>query len=144
MIICIPVPISFLTQKGHRKIKNDIGMDGDTYYNCTIGSILLHSFLLIYHPYPPSFHEMIFILVYVGVHTTHSLHNTCTHTHTIICTYSTLLTECKCLFYCSSKVWLRGHHLLILYCPRVYKVATHFWLACCVLPSLPTWRSRRP
>ena len=27
----IPVPISFLTQKGHRNIKNDIGMDGDTY-----------------------------------------------------------------------------------------------------------------
>ena len=27
-VICIPVPISFLTQKGH---KNDIGMDGDTY-----------------------------------------------------------------------------------------------------------------
>ena len=34
------------------------------HYNCTIGSIVLHSFLLIYHPYPPSFHEMIFILVY--------------------------------------------------------------------------------
>ena len=33
------------------------------HYNCTIGSILLDSFLLIYHPYPPSFHEMIFILV---------------------------------------------------------------------------------
>ena len=31
--------------------------------NCTIGSFLLHFFLLIYHPYPPSFHEMIFILV---------------------------------------------------------------------------------
>ena len=28
-----------------------------------IGSFLLHSFLLIYHPYPPSFHEMIFTLV---------------------------------------------------------------------------------
>ena len=69
MIICISVPISVLTQKGHiRNIKNDIGMDGDTYdhslYNCTIGSILLHSFLLIYHPYPPSFHEMVFTLVY--------------------------------------------------------------------------------
>ena len=35
------------------------------YYNCTIGSILLHSFLLICHPYPSSFHEMIFILVYI-------------------------------------------------------------------------------
>ena len=33
------------------------------HYNCTIGSILLDSFLLIHHPYPPSFHEMIFILV---------------------------------------------------------------------------------
>ena len=30
------------------------------HYNCTIGSI---SFLLICHPYPSSFHEMIFILV---------------------------------------------------------------------------------
>ena len=38
------------------------------HYNCTIGSILLHSFLLIYHPYPPSFHEMIFILVYIGTY----------------------------------------------------------------------------
>ena len=34
------------------------------HYNCPIGSFLLHSFLLIYHPYPPSFHEMIFTLVY--------------------------------------------------------------------------------
>ena len=34
------------------------------HYNCTIGSF---SFLLIYHPYPPSFHEMIFILVNLGV-----------------------------------------------------------------------------
>ena len=33
------------------------------HYNCTIGSFLLHSFLLIYHPYPPSFHEMLFTLV---------------------------------------------------------------------------------
>ena len=33
------------------------------HYNCTIGNFLLHFFLLIYHPYPPSFHEMIFILV---------------------------------------------------------------------------------
>ena len=29
----------------------------------SIGSILLHSFLLLCHPYPPSFHEMIFTLV---------------------------------------------------------------------------------
>ena len=35
------------------------------HYNCTIGSILLHFFLLICHPYPSSFHEMIFILVCV-------------------------------------------------------------------------------
>ena len=27
------------------------------HYNCTIGSFLLHSFLLIYHHYPPSFHD---------------------------------------------------------------------------------------
>ena len=33
------------------------------HYNCTIGSFLLHSFLLICHPYLPSFHKMIFILV---------------------------------------------------------------------------------
>ena len=35
------------------------------HYNCTIVSFLLHYFLLIYHPYPTSFHEMIFILVYI-------------------------------------------------------------------------------
>ena len=35
------------------------------HYNCTIESFLLHSFLLVYHPYPPSFHEMIFELVYI-------------------------------------------------------------------------------
>ena len=33
------------------------------HYNSTIGSFLLHFFLLIYHPYPPSFNLMIFILV---------------------------------------------------------------------------------
>ena len=38
------------------------------HYNCTIGSFLLHSFLLIYHPYPPSFHEMIFTLVIYRIH----------------------------------------------------------------------------
>ena len=52
MIICIPVPISFLTQKGHRNIKNDIGMDGDTYdHSLQLHYRLLDSFLLIYHPY---------------------------------------------------------------------------------------------
>ena len=35
--------------------------------NCTIGSFLLHSFLLIYHPYPPSFHEMIFTLLHLFI-----------------------------------------------------------------------------
>ena len=51
------MPISFS--------KNDIGMGIHMiiHYNCTIGSILLHSFLLICHPYPPSFYEMIFTLV---------------------------------------------------------------------------------
>ena len=46
-------------------VKNAIGMGIHMiiHFNCTIGSILLDSFLLIYHPYPPSFHEMIFILV---------------------------------------------------------------------------------
>ena len=46
-------------------VKNDIGtgIHMIIHYNCTIGSFLLHSFLLIYHPYPPSFHEMIFTLV---------------------------------------------------------------------------------
>ena len=38
----------------------DIGTGIPIHCNC---SILLHSFLLIYHPYPPSFHEMIFTLV---------------------------------------------------------------------------------
>ena len=31
VVVNDPVPISFLIQKGHRNIKNDIGMDGDTY-----------------------------------------------------------------------------------------------------------------
>ena len=57
----IPVPISFLIQKGsykHEKmIKAWTGIHIIIHYNCTIGSFLLHSFLLIYHPYPPSFHE---------------------------------------------------------------------------------------
>ena len=46
-------------------VKNDIGtgIHMIIHYNSTIGSILLHSFLLICHPYPPSFHEMIFTLV---------------------------------------------------------------------------------
>ena len=47
-------------------VKNDIGRGIHNliiHYNCTIGSFLLHSFLLLYHPYPPSFHEMIFTLV---------------------------------------------------------------------------------
>ena len=35
------------------------------HYNCTIGSFLLHYLLLIYHPYLPSFQEMIFTLVIV-------------------------------------------------------------------------------
>ena len=41
------------------------------HYNCTIGSFLLHSFLLIYHRYPPSFHEMNFTLVYIEATTRH-------------------------------------------------------------------------
>ena len=57
-----PRPYIVCDSKG--VIETCIGRDGDTYdYNCTIGSFLLHSFLMIYHPYPPSFHEMIFILV---------------------------------------------------------------------------------
>ena len=67
MIICIPVPayIIFSCFYDPFWVKNDIGMwiHMIIHYNCTIGSILLHSFSLIYHPYPSSFHEMIFILV---------------------------------------------------------------------------------
>ena len=44
------------------------------HYNCTIGSFLLHYFLLIYHPYPPSFHEMIFTLVYISTHEKIGIH----------------------------------------------------------------------
>ena len=49
-------------------MKNDIGGTGIHmiihYIHIYIGSVLLHSFLLICHPYPLSFHEMIFIFVY--------------------------------------------------------------------------------
>ena len=57
MIICIPVPISFLTQKGHKNIfLNDIGRDGDTYDH----SLQLHYTIPIY---PPSFR-----LLYIGIY----------------------------------------------------------------------------
>ena len=67
MIICIPVPIYIIFSCFYDPfwVKNDIGTGIHImiiHYNCTIGNILLHSFLLICHPYPPSFHEMIFIL----------------------------------------------------------------------------------
>ena len=42
-------------KRGYRKMKNDIGGDGDTYDHSLqlnyIGGVLLHSFLLICHPY---------------------------------------------------------------------------------------------
>ena len=44
-------------------INAGMGIHMIIHYNCTIGTFLLHLFLLIYHPYPPSFHEMIFTLV---------------------------------------------------------------------------------
>ena len=71
------------------------------HYNCTIGSILLDSFLLIYHPYPPSFHEMIFILVYLVMHQ-HIL----SHIRSLstlfpnLCLHGTL----KCIYICSTHV----------------------------------------
>ena len=46
------------------------------HYNCTIGNILLHSFLLICHPYSPSFHFMIFILVYICILGSHKMKGT--------------------------------------------------------------------
>ena len=67
VIICIPVHayIIFSCLYDAFWVKNDIGtgIHMIIHYNCTIGSFLLHSFLLIYRPYPPSFHEMIFTLV---------------------------------------------------------------------------------
>ena len=61
------LPISFchvfMTPFGTKKIYIGTGIHMIIHYNCTIGSFLLHSFLLISHPYPPSFHEMIFTLV---------------------------------------------------------------------------------
>ena len=57
MIICIPVPISFIGL-----IKN-IDRDGDTYDHL----LQLHYFLTFCHPYPSSFHEMIFIVVHIRV-----------------------------------------------------------------------------
>ena len=65
MIICIPVPAYIIFSCFYDPFweRNDIGTGIHMDYNCTIGNILLHSFLLICHPYPFSFHEMIFILV---------------------------------------------------------------------------------
>ena len=48
------LPISFFHVFYNSKM---IGQ-GYIHYNCHIGSILLHSFLLISHPYPSSFHEI--------------------------------------------------------------------------------------
>ena len=73
-------------------VKNDIGtgIHMIIHYNCTIGSILLHSFLLIYHPYPPSFHEMIFTLVYIS-----HMHAVCRlHTNIIIKTGVRFIIVC--------------------------------------------------
>ena len=54
----IPVP-AYICFNDPFSVKNNIGTGIHVIYNCTIGSFLLHSFLMIYHPYPPSFHEMI-------------------------------------------------------------------------------------
>ena len=63
-------------------MKNDIGGDGDTYDHSLQlhyrGSFLLHSFLLIYHPYPLSLHEMIFILVSFAIIVMHNNIMCCT------------------------------------------------------------------
>ena len=62
------------------------------HYNCTIGSFLLHSFLLIYHPYPPSFHEMIFTLVFiVFLHIHYALVATCTCVWALLMDYHRVL-----------------------------------------------------
>ena len=57
--ICIPVHayIIFSCLYNPFCVKNDIGtgIHMSIHYNCTIGSFLLHSFLLIYHPYPLHF-----------------------------------------------------------------------------------------
>ena len=56
MIICILVPayIIFSCFYDPFWVKKDIGtgIHMIIHYNCTIGSFLLHFFLLIYHPYP--------------------------------------------------------------------------------------------
>ena len=59
MIICMPVPAYIIISCFYDPfwVKNDIGMG--------IHMIIHYSFLLIYHPYTSSFHEMIFILVYI-------------------------------------------------------------------------------
>ena len=63
MIICIPVPsyIIFSCFCDPFRVKNDIGT-GNIHYNCT-RQFLVALVLLICHPYPHSFLEMIFILV---------------------------------------------------------------------------------
>ena len=37
------------------------------HYNCTRQFLVVYSFLLISHPYPPSFHEMIVPLIFLLV-----------------------------------------------------------------------------
>ena len=45
------------------RVRNDIGTGIHSLELHYIGSVLLHSFFMISHPYPLSFHELIFILV---------------------------------------------------------------------------------
>ena len=80
------------------------------HYNCTIGSFLLHSFLLIYHPYPPSFHEMIFTLVYICT----CMHNCFTTTIIVLllAISSQLLSEILCVNYIHIGELFNGADLL--------------------------------
>ena len=59
VVVNDPVPASIIFSCLYDPfwVKNDIGtgIHMIIHYNCTIGNFLLHSFLLIYHPYPLHF-----------------------------------------------------------------------------------------
>ena len=71
IIICNPVPTSFFGEKDRFQLKRDVGYRRVTY---DYGDINAQCLPCSYHFYyfavlhPPSFHEMIFILVYIYTH----------------------------------------------------------------------------
>ena len=62
IIICNPVPTSFFDEKDRFQLKKEVGYRRVTYDYAFLVPII---FTILPSLHPPSFHEMIFILVYI-------------------------------------------------------------------------------